>query len=137
MEIGCIKGRVSLIDISEKLASACRDQSGLLFAVNKQLADYRKFAIEAENAACGRELLSRQAEAIGEILKGLALEQSTPFNVYRESEKALSAAMQKAGIVCSETMLCKTFSDDDSPVLSLVSYGKADVKKSRRSLPTY
>ena len=129
VEIGCIKGRVSLIDISEKLASACRDQSGLLFAVNKQLADYRKFAIEAENAACGRELLSRQAEAIGEILKGLALEQSTPFNVYRESEKALSAAMQKAGIVCSETMLCKTFSDDDSPVLSLVSYGKADVKK--------
>ncbi|HAC10412.1 MAG TPA: hypothetical protein DCE65_00965, partial [Clostridiales bacterium] len=62
VEIGCIKGRVSLIDISEKLASACRDQSGLLFAVNKQLADYRKFAIEAENAACGRELLSRQAE---------------------------------------------------------------------------
>lgn len=129
VEIGCIKGRVSLIDIPEKLAAACRDQSGLLFAVNKQLAEYRKYIVEADNAAGGRELLSKQAQAISEILKGLALEQSTPFASQRDKEKAVATTLQKAGIVCSETMLCKTFSGDDSPVLSLVTYGKADVKK--------
>lgn len=129
VEIGCIKGRVSLIDVSEKLAATCRDQSGLLFTVNKHLAEYRKFAVEAENASCGRELLSKQAEAVSEILKGLALEQSTPFTTYGESEKAVVEALQKAGIVCSETMLCKTFATDDAPVLSLVTFGKADVKK--------
>ena len=129
IEIGCIKGRVSLIDIPEKLAAACRDQSGLLFAANKQLAEYRKYIVEADNAAGGRELLSKQAQAISEILKGLALEQSAPFASQRDKEKAVALALQKAGIVCSETMLCKTFSGDDSPVLSLVTYGKADVKK--------
>lgn len=129
VDIGCIKGRVSLIDISEKLAAACRDQSGLLFAVNKQLADYRKYAVEADNAAGGRELLAKQAQAISEILKGLALEQSAPLASQRQKEKAVALALQKAGIICSETMLCKTFSGDDSPVLSLVTFGKADVKK--------
>ena len=103
VDIGCIKGRVSLIDISEKLAASCRDQSGLLFAVNKQLADYRKYAIEADNAAGGRELLSKQAQAISEILKGLALEQSAPLASQRQNEKAVALALQKAGIICSET----------------------------------
>lgn len=129
VDVGCIKGRVSLIDIPEGLSAVCRDQSGMLFAVNKQLAEYRKYAVEAENAAGGRELLAKQAQAISEILKGLALEQSTPFSAHREKEKAVALALQKAGIVCSETMLCKTFSGDDYPVLSLVTYGKPDVKK--------
>ncbi len=126
IEVGCMKGRASLIDIPTYLSDVCPHQSELLYATNRQLVDYRKYMLEAENASMGRALLANQALGVSEILKNLALEQSEPLRLYTDKERALNVAFLSAGIVCSEVMV---YGDENRLTLSLVSFGKADVKK--------
>ncbi len=126
IDIGCAKGKTSLIDIPTDLAEACINQSGVLYAVNRQIGDYRKYMLETENAASGRQLLANQAQGVSEILKNIALEQSEPLTIYSEKEKQLNVALLKAGIVCSEVLIA---GDEDDLTLSLITFGKADVKK--------
>ena len=126
IDVGCAKGKTSLIDIPSDLAESCVNQSGVLYAVNRQIGDYRKYMLETENAASGRQLLANQAQGVSEILKNIALEQSEPLTIYSEKEKQLNVALLKAGIVCSEVLIA---GDEDSLPLSLVTFGKADVKK--------
>lgn len=126
VEVGCLKGKVSLIDIPKALADVCARQSDLLYAVNQRLGDYKKYMTEAENAASGRAMLASQAQGVSEILKNLALEQSEPLHVYTDKERALNVALLNVGIVCSEVLV---FGEEDNLSLSLITFGKADVKK--------
>lgn len=126
IDVGCAKGKTSLIDVPTRRADQCVNQSGLLYAVNRRIGDYRKYMLETENAASGRQLLANQAQGVSEILKNIALEQSEPLTVYSDKEKQLNVAFLKAGIVCSEVLL---IGDGENMTLSLVSFGKADVKK--------
>ena len=126
IEVGCLKGKSTLIDVPRRLAEDCVNQSWILYAVNRQIGDYRKYMTETENAASGRTLLANQAQGISEILKNIALEQSEPLRVYTEKEKALDIALLNAGIVCSEVLVYGT---EENLTLSLITFGKADVKK--------
>jgi stage II sporulation protein E len=126
IELGCAKGKASLIDIPSRLAEVCVNQSGLLYAVNHKIGDYRKYMLEAENAGTGRQLLASQAQGVSEIIKNIALEQSEPLHMYSDKEKRLNTAFLRAGIICSEVLVV---GDEDSLTLSLVTFGKADVKK--------
>lgn len=126
IEVGCMKGKVSLIDIPALISELCINQSGVLYAVNLRLGDYKKYMLEAENAQEGRIMLSRQAQGVSEILRDLALEQSQPLRIYTDKEHALNIALLKVGIVCSEVLV---YGEEDSPTVSLISYGKTDVKK--------
>lgn len=126
IEIGCMKGRVSLVDVPARLGETCVNQNLILTAVNGQLVDYRKYMAETENAASGRALLAGQAQGVSEILKNLALEQSEPLKIYTEKERALNVALLSVGIVCSEVLI---YGEEDNLTLSLVTFGAADVKK--------
>ena len=126
IDVGCLKGKATLLDIPKKLAENCNFQSEMLYALNKQLAEYRAYATEAENTATGRGLLAGQAQGVSEILKNLALEQSEPLRLYTDKERALCAALLNVGIVCSEVLV---YGEEDNLTLSLVTFGKADVKK--------
>lgn len=126
IDVGCVKGKTSLIDIPSELADFCINQSGVLYAVNRQIGDYRKYMLETENASSGRQLLANQAQGVSEILKNIALEQSEPLNIYSDKEKQLNVALLKAGIVCSEVLIA---GDEDNLTLSLITFGKADVRK--------
>lgn len=126
IDVGCLKGKSSLIDLPKELADVCVNQSGILYAVNRQIGDYRKYMLEAENAASGRTLLANQAQGVSEILKNLALEQSEPLRIYTEKERALSISLLKVGIVCSEVLV---YGEEENPTLSLITYGKSDVKR--------
>ena len=126
IEVGCLKGKTSLIDIPRGLGELCINQSGILYALNRQIGEYKRYRLEAENAAAGRNLLATQALGVSEILKNLALEQSEPLRLYTDRERALSAALMNAGIVCNEILV---YGDEESPTLSLITYGKADVIK--------
>ncbi len=126
IDVGCLKGKVSLIDIPRALADTCINQNGVLYALNRQLADYRTYMTESENAASGRNLLAGQAQGVSEILRGLALEQSEPLPIYSDKERALHVALLSAGVVCSELL---AYGDEDSLTLSLVTFGDANVKK--------
>ncbi len=126
IDVGCAKGKTSLIDIPSRLAETCVNQSGVLYAVNRQIGDYRKYMVETENAASGRQLLANQAQGVSEILKNIALEQSEPLTIYSEKERQLDVAFLKAGIVCSEVLIA---GDEENLTLSLITFGKSDVKK--------
>jgi stage II sporulation protein E len=125
VEIGCLKGRTSLIDMTENMAKTCEKHSDLLYFVNHHLTDFRRYMTEAENAATGRALLASRAQGISDILKNVALEQSQPLCIQSDLEKKLSVAFLKAGIVCTEIML---YGEEDF-TLSLITFGKTDVQK--------
>ena len=126
VEVGCLKGKATLLDIPKKLTEYCGYQSDLLYVLNKHLAEYRRYVTETENTATGRALLAGQAQGVSEILKNLALEQSEPLRLYTDKERALNTALLNAGIVCSEIMV---FGEEEHLTVSLITFGKADVKK--------
>ncbi len=126
IDVGCLKGRTSLIDLPRSLSDVCLRQNEILYALNRQLADYRAYMAETENAASGRSLLAGQAQGVSEILRGLALEQSEPLPVYADKERALHIALLSAGIVCSELLV---YGEENDLTLSLITFGNADVKK--------
>lgn len=99
--VGRAKGRVNLIDLPADISSACSNSAGMLFALNKQLAEYRRYARDLESAREGRQLLARQAHGISEILKDIALEQSEEY-VFSDGEKSISSALAAAGILSYE-----------------------------------
>lgn len=126
IEMGCKKGKASLIDIPRELSTVCNRQSELLYALNRHLHDYKNYMLQAENAADGRAMLANQAKGISEILRNLALEQSEPLRLYTDKERTLNLALLRVGIVCSEVLI---YGDEDNLTLSLITFGKADVKK--------
>jgi len=126
VEVGCIKGKVSLIDIPRALSDVCVAQSDLLYLINTHLGEYRSCVAETETAASGRALLAGQAQGVSEILRNLALEQSEPLKIYTDKERALTISLLSAGIVCSETLI---YGDEENLTLSLVTFGNSDVKK--------
>lgn len=126
IDVGCLKGKSSLIDLPARISESCVRQSDLLYAVNKQIGDYKKYMAEAENAANGRQLLAGQAQGVSEILKNLALEQSEPLKTYTDKERAFAAELARVGVVCNEVLI---YGEEDDLTLSLVSYGLSDVKK--------
>ena len=125
VSVGCVKGKVTLIDIPRVLADACNNQTTLLYALNRQLGEYNRYVTETENAATGRALLAGQAQGVSEILKALALEQSQPLQIYTNKERALNLALLRVGIVCSEVLI---YGEEENLTLSLVTFGNADVK---------
>ncbi len=126
VNIGCMKGKTSLVDVPKRLADFCFNQSNVLYAVNRRISEYKKYMLETENAASGRALLAGQAQGVSEILRNLALEQSEPLQIYTERERALNVELLKAGIVCSEVLV---YGEENNPTLSLITFGKSDVKK--------
>lgn len=126
IHVGCLKGKTNLIDLPKNLSDVCLRQSDVLYAVNRQLGEYQRYMTEAENAKSGRTLLAGQAQGVSEILKNLALEQSEPLKMYAEREHALNTALLTAGVVCSEVMIS---GEEDDPTLSLVTFGRVNVKK--------
>lgn len=121
--VGCLKGKANLIDVPKRLGETCINQNAILRAVNTQIADYKKYMTEAENAAAGRNLLAKQAQGVSEILRGLALKQSEPLRMYADKERKLTVALLKVGILCSEVLIY-----GEEPIVSLITLGKADVR---------
>ena len=116
---------MNLIDLPSGLASACRNPSALLFSLNKLLAEYRRHAIDEENAAAGRRLLAEQARGVADMLKNLALSQSSPVGKYAEAERQLRAALARDGIPCEETLI------GDAPDVYITAPGSASANAMR------
>ena len=102
---GCMKGRVNLIDLPAALSAQCAQPQALLFSLNKALAEYRRGALEEENAAAGRRLLAEQAHGMAEALKKLALGLCAPAGSDPERERELRRALERAGVRCEETLI--------------------------------
>ncbi|MDE7159147.1 MAG: hypothetical protein K2N74_06210, partial [Clostridiales bacterium] len=102
--VGKAKGRVNLIDLPADISANCVNSAGMLFALNKQLAEYRRYTAELTAAKEGRKLLAEQARGVSEILRDIALEQSEEY-VFSDEEQTLSSALSSHGILSSEIFL--------------------------------
>ena len=125
VSVGCMKGKVCLVDIPRALAETCNNQSTLLYSLNRRLVEYKSYVTETENAATGRALLAGQAQGVSEILKNLALEQSEPLRLYTDKERTITTALLRVGVVCSEVLV---YGDEDNLTLSLVTFGNTEAK---------
>lgn len=102
IDAGCAKGKVSLVDLPAEVTANCNDVTKLIDTLNKQLYEYRKMTMEAENAHSGRKLLAGQARGVAEVLKARAVE----LNKGREDcsllEKEVMNKLATSGISCPE-----------------------------------
>ncbi|MBR7186304.1 MAG: SpoIIE family protein phosphatase [Clostridia bacterium] len=102
--VGKAKGKANFIDLPSELSARCSNTSGLLFVLNKQLADYTHLALQLDCAREGRRLLAKQAHGVSEILKEIALEQSAEY-VFSDEEHVLANALAREGIISTEIFL--------------------------------
>lgn len=125
VRVGRAKGKVNLIDLPAELAKHCSNVAGVLFALNKELADYCRVSAAMDTARAGRELLARQAHGISEILKNIALRESEEYAV-SGSEDALARALQERGILSSEIFV---YGEDDTLTVSMTLAENAPARK--------
>ena len=123
--VGKAKGRVNLIDLPRDLTAQCINTAGLLFSLNKLLAQYRRYVADIQSAREGRKLLARQAHGVSEILRDIALEQSAEY-VFSDGEQRLSRALATAGFVASEIFL---YGENENLTVTVTLPAEADAKK--------
>ena len=102
IEAGCLKGKVSFVDLTAEVTANCIDPTAVCDTVNKLLYEYRKTTLEAENARSGRKLLAGQARGIAEVLKGRAVEFCREDENYSALEKSVLSELAAMGISCPE-----------------------------------
>ena len=105
LNIGIAKNRISLIDLPPELSEICIHPTDLIYGLNKYLAEYKAKKITNLNLSTSRELISKEAEGIAEILKGLALESGALLKYHTKLERALSDALLKKGFLVSEILV--------------------------------
>ena len=123
--VGKAKGRVNLIDLPRDITAQCTNTAGMLFSLNKLLAQYRRNVADIQSAREGRKLLARQAHGVSEILRDIALEQSAEY-VFSDGEQRLSRALAAAGFVASEIFL---YGENDNLTVNVTLPAETDAKK--------
>ena len=123
--VGKAKGRVNLIDLPRDITTHCSNTAGMLFSLNKLLAEYRRCVADIESAREGRKLLARQAHGVSEILRDIALEQSAEY-VFSDGEQRLSRALAAAGFIASEIFL---YGENENLTVNLTLPTETDAKK--------
>lgn len=123
--VGKAKGRVNLIDLPRDITSQCLNTAGMLFSLNKLLAQYRRCVADIESAREGRKLLARQAHGVSEILRDIALEQSEEY-VFSDGERNLSRALAAAGFIASEIFV---YGENENLTVTVTLPAETDAKK--------
>lgn len=107
---GCLKGKVNLIDLPSEITSACVRPSEVMLQLNGILTEYRRCALESENARSGRRLLADQAHGVADVMKDCALELSrTTQNA--AAERLLKEALATHGFACPEVQIDELYGE--------------------------
>jgi stage II sporulation protein E len=106
IDCGCIKGKVNLVDLPESITTNCARPTDVIAQLNKLLADYRRFTLEAENMKSGRKLLANQAKGVSEVLKDIAAEFSRMGQSRDDLNQKIARRLAEIGVKCSEIKTC-------------------------------
>ncbi|MDE7453924.1 MAG: SpoIIE family protein phosphatase [Clostridia bacterium] len=123
IDTGCVKGKVSLIDLPSEITLNCAKPADLLAILNSVVAEYRRYMTEAENAKSGRILLADQARGIAEVMKACAVELSKSYSEYSAVEEQIKLKLSASGISCPELFI----SGDDMEICAVIC-GKINLK---------
>ncbi len=106
MHSGCIKGKVSLVDLPAEITVNCAHPSDVMNEMNRGLARMKRMAAEAESARSGRLLLANQAKGISEVLKSAAVDIAREGARQADREKAVEDMLTGGGICATEVKIC-------------------------------
>ena len=123
VDAGCMKGRVSLIDLPSEMTLNCYRPNEILNSLNTILIEYRRLMTETENARSGRKLLAEQAHGVAEVMKSCAVELNRT-KVFAGVAESVQKALASGGIACPE--ICIGL--DANEILCVVT-GKTDIDK--------
>ncbi|MBR5192066.1 MAG: SpoIIE family protein phosphatase [Clostridia bacterium] len=115
--IGLAKGKLSLIDLPKNIAENCVHPNDLLYALNKNLKDYRTYLLEMENLNTGRQLIGSQTEGVASMLKSLALDTGSLLKYQTRLERTLGDELFKHGFFVSELMI---YGKENTETVSLI-----------------
>lgn len=102
IDAGCAKGKVSLIDLPAEITANCTEVTSLIDVLNRQLYEYRRMIMEAENARGGRKLLANQARGVAEVLKARATEINKCGGDCTARESLAKQKLAESGVSCPE-----------------------------------
>lgn len=123
IDAGCMKGRVSLIDLPSEMTLNCARPTEVLNCLNAVLIEYRRVMTETENARSGRKLLAEQAHGVAEVMKSCAVELNRT-RAFAGAAESVQKALASGGIACPEISI----GFDGNEVLCVVT-GKTDIDK--------
>lgn len=119
IENGCVKGRVTLIDLPKEITVNCKNAQDVITNLNKLLVEYKRFLTETENAKSGRILLATQANGVAQVMKNCAVQIIKNDEPNSVLQNKIADALANTGIICPEL---KLFEND----VYLTVYGNVD-----------
>ncbi len=117
IDIGFAKGKVSVIDLPLAISNNCTKQSNMIFIINRMLAEHKKLILENENHNQSRALIADLAGGVSNMLKKVALDESTQLKYQNKLERSLFPILKKEGFRVSELMI---FGEENNLSLSLI-----------------
>lgn len=117
INLGFAKGKLSIIDLPENLTKICHRPNNLLYGINRLINEYQKKLQENKSLKEGRDLISREALSISEILRAVALECGNQLNFSGKTERILSSHLKKEGFIVSELLV---YGDGENFAVSLI-----------------
>ena len=99
INIGCNKGKVTLIDLSRDFSEYCYSATTMLTQINKLLEVYSEKTKELISVSSSKNLIQLQSHAVSEVLKQLAFEFSHKVDFNSEKEGIIFESLSTVGIV--------------------------------------
>lgn len=101
-ETGLARGKISLVDVPDDLSVACRKLPAVMYNANKLIADYKAEIDKEREKSLTRKLMAKESQAVGELLKGLAIDVGKTSQINSELEREITNNLLKNGIKSDE-----------------------------------
>lgn len=117
VEIGLAKNKITFMDTPKELSDNCGEINPILYAVNKELNDYKALSNERESLSTSKELIAKQADGIAKMLYSLAFTTSATLKFNYEIENEITKALLKKGLNPLEVLI---FTNNNQITISLL-----------------
>ncbi len=113
---GLDKGKATVIDVPDGLASDCMRISTLLAAANKEITSYKAYYGSVTNQNTGKLLLAEQLGGISTVMMELSNKCKNKLTFDREKEKKALEELTFLSVLVKEVVVCE---EKDEPLITL------------------
>ncbi len=99
INVGCLKEKVTLIDLSRDFSEYCYSATNMLNQINKLLELYKEKAKEVDDISTLKNTLQIESHAVSEALKQLAFELSHKIEFDHQKEREIFESLVNVGVI--------------------------------------
>ncbi len=103
--IGLSKNRLTLFDLPRSFTEVCGYPNSIIFEVNRLIGEHLDLIKQSEDVLHSKQIVSTQANSLGEILKNLAFDFSKTFSPDKGAEKTLVDGLKRRGFFISGALI--------------------------------